>query len=388
MRPLSSVRKTREPGTRVERGERVGARVAVVVVSADGDDRHARPEHRELVGEAGVGRAVVSDLEHLDLPQRQGSRHLRLGVAGQEQVDRAVAREQRRCRGDAGSRPVSPRDRARGRGCWSRPSVYVRPDAGRDERHAEPARRRAQRPLVEALARLHRVDHRADVERPQDGRRAADVVAVPVRDDERGEPWRPMPPELPVDVCLGRPGVDEHRALRRLEQDCVALADVEERDAQPCRRRPRRRWVKRPPADREERHERDGGDDGGAAAVRRQRAQSRRRRREQPRRRERPCATTSARMAATRSGGPRTRSTLRRAPAIHESATAAEGITGASTAAARPQPSRTGIAGSASAFAGTVQSGIVPNWSQRIGAVTMPQAAEIPTTSTSQDGTG
>jgi hypothetical protein len=46
------------------------------------------------------------------------------------------------------------------------------------------------------------------------------------------------------------------------------------------------------------------------------------------------------------------------------------------------------MAGSASAFAGTVQSGIVPNWSQRMGAVTMPHAAEIPTTSTSHDGTG
>ena len=75
-------------------------------------------------------------------------------------------------------------------------------------------------------------------------------------------------------------------------------------------------------------------------------------------------------------------------PEIQESATAAGGITGARTAAARPQPSRTGIAGSASAFAGTVQSGIVPNWSQRIGAVTRPQAAEIPTTSTSQEGMG
>ena len=76
------------------------------------------------------------------------------------------------------------------------------------------------------------------------------------------------------------------------------------------------------------------------------------------------------------------------APAIHESATAAGGITGASTAAPSPQPSRTGIAGSASAFAGTVQSGMVPNCSQRIGAVTIPQAAEMPTTSTNAAGTG
>ena len=36
------------------------------------------------------------------------------------------------------------------------------------------------------------------------------------------------------------------------------------------------------------------------------------------------------------------------------------------------------MAGSASAFAGTVQRGIVPNCSQRIGAVTTPHAAEMP----------
>ena len=76
------------------------------------------------------------------------------------------------------------------------------------------------------------------------------------------------------------------------------------------------------------------------------------------------------------------------APAIHESATAAGETTGASTAAPSPQPSRIGIAGSASAFAGTVQSGIVPNCSHRMGAVTIPQAAEIPTTSTSGAGSG
>ena len=75
-------------------------------------------------------------------------------------------------------------------------------------------------------------------------------------------------------------------------------------------------------------------------------------------------------------------------PASHESATAAEGITGAITVAARPAPSSTGIAGSASAFAGTVQSGMVPNCSQRMGAVTIPQAAEMPITSTSQRGSG
>ena len=75
-------------------------------------------------------------------------------------------------------------------------------------------------------------------------------------------------------------------------------------------------------------------------------------------------------------------------PAIHDAATAAGGTIGASIAAASPAPRRTGIAGSAMAFAGTVHSGITPNWSQRIGAVTSPQAIEIPTTSTSARGSG
>src|SRR3954471_16736344 len=65
-------------------------------------------------------------------------------------------------------------------------------------------------------------------------------------------------------------------------------------------------------------------------------------------------------------------------PESDESATAAVGITGARIADPSPHPSSTGIAGSASALAGTVQSGIVPNSSQRMGAVTMPQADAVP----------
>ena len=75
-------------------------------------------------------------------------------------------------------------------------------------------------------------------------------------------------------------------------------------------------------------------------------------------------------------------------PASHDSATAAAGSTGAMTAAARPSPSSRGIAGSASAFAGTVHSGTTPNCSHRIGAVTRPQAPEMPTISTSFHGSG
>ena len=46
----------------------------------------------------------------------------------------------------------------------------------------------------------------------------------------------PMPAQLAGDAGLGRALVDEQRSPRRLQQDAVALPDVEERDAQPVRR--------------------------------------------------------------------------------------------------------------------------------------------------------
>ena len=54
--------------------------------------------------------------------------------------------------------------------------------------------------------------------------------------------------------------------------------------------------------------------------------------------------------------------------------------TASSPAVANASPSKSGIAGSANAFAGTLSSGSAPNWSQRIGAVTTPHAVETATT--------
>jgi hypothetical protein len=45
--------------------------MAVLVVRADRDHGDAGTKDAELIGEAGVGRAVVRDLEHLDPTQRQ-----------------------------------------------------------------------------------------------------------------------------------------------------------------------------------------------------------------------------------------------------------------------------------------------------------------------------
>src|SRR4051812_300089 len=55
-----------EPRTGMECRQRVGSRMAVVVVRADRDHGDARPEHLQLLREARIRRAMVSDLEHLD----------------------------------------------------------------------------------------------------------------------------------------------------------------------------------------------------------------------------------------------------------------------------------------------------------------------------------
>ncbi len=55
-------------------------------------------------------------------------------------------------------------------------------------------------------------------------------------DQQRREPVDPAPLELPGDVGRGRAGVDQDRiAPGGLQQDRVALADVEELDPQPGR---------------------------------------------------------------------------------------------------------------------------------------------------------
>ena len=92
------------------------------------------------------------------------------------------------------------------------------------------------------------------------------MIAVRVRDHERRERVQPHPPELAVDPCLGRAGIDEHRP-----------AGVSSRIASPC---PTSRnetrspaggdhdgggWRAHQPSREEQGDERDRGDDGCAA---------------------------------------------------------------------------------------------------------------------------
>ena len=67
--------------------------------------------------------------------------------------------------------------------------------------------------------------------------KAADVVALGMRQDEGREPPHPEVAQLPLHSSLRRTLVDEQCSLRHLQQDGVALADVEEGDAEPAWRR-------------------------------------------------------------------------------------------------------------------------------------------------------
>ena len=79
-----------------------------------------------------------------------------------------------------------------------------------------------------------------DLEPAEHAGGAADVIALRMGEDERRQPSDAEAGELSGDVRLGRPLVDEHVALGDLQQDRIALADVERRDAEA-----RRRWRRR-----------------------------------------------------------------------------------------------------------------------------------------------
>src|SRR5918995_2490811 len=81
------------------------------------------------------------------------------------------------------------------------------------------------------------MEHAADAHATDDLGCSTDVVALWMGEDERGERADSHADKLLRRVSLGRPLVDEDSGARRLQQDRVALADIEERHAQPARRR-------------------------------------------------------------------------------------------------------------------------------------------------------
>ena len=91
--------------------------------------------------------------------------------------------------------------------------------------------------MVRALGRETWVEHGAHIELLEHVGGAADVVALRMGEDERCKAFDAESFELAGDVRLRRALVDEDGALRDLQQDRVALADVEHGDPQSVRER-------------------------------------------------------------------------------------------------------------------------------------------------------
>ena len=211
--------------------------MAVLVVAAAGDDGDPRPELAQLGREPGILGAVVGDLEDLDLRKREVRRDVGLRVRREEDVRLAVGRDQ-----DDGVQVRVLRDRPLVRGpehAQAEPSGPVgRARANDVDRYVSIARGAERLLVLRAGRREIRVEHPPDPEPADHVRGASDVVALRMRQDERRQRADPHAQELLRRVALGRALVDEHPRARRLEQDRVALPDVEERDAQPGRRLP------------------------------------------------------------------------------------------------------------------------------------------------------
>jgi hypothetical protein len=91
--------------------------------------------------------------------------------------------------------------------------------------------------LVRARARQPRIEDLLDASATEHGGRPADVVSLRMGQHEDVDALDAEMTEELVDVRLGRALVDENGALGNLEQDSVALTDVEERDPESLRRR-------------------------------------------------------------------------------------------------------------------------------------------------------
>ena len=125
-----------------------------------------------------------------------------------------------------------------------------KPSPARRDDHADvmAPRRRERRPLVGALAGDGRVENAPDPDAVENSRGPSDVVALRMREDDHGQAPYAEAAKLRRDICLRRPLVDEHRAFGHLEQRAVSLADVEEGDPQPFRRRQGVGAASQPPA--------------------------------------------------------------------------------------------------------------------------------------------
>ena len=209
--------------------------------------------------------------------------------------------------------------------------------------------------------------NRTDVQPVDDPRRAADVVSLRMREDDRGQRPHAETLKLAGHVRLRRPLVHEHGGTRRLDEGGIALTDVEKRDAETGRRRPGRRRaerardrrdgqcerheccdglatpVPRQPPDEDDRPDEQGGDHDG----RRRRDLRRRPARDDPRDEREPPGAPTGEPRRARSPRPAARARRRQQRGTTRSAAASPARPRCSRAPSRARPARSGATRSA-----------------------------------------
>ncbi len=224
--------------------------MAVVVLGTDADDRDARPDGVQKGGRRGGSTPVVRHLEEIDAKLRGGDRTLReqrrvhvlFGVAHQQEATSAEPHVEddrdvvdaapglgRRLRHGAGPRPE----------CADCDAIEEETAAGGHalRRSALPGQLIGERlPARAGAAHPGRHDP-GDPVPPQEQGRPAHVVLVGVRQHEQIQPpipWRDPLIELSQQAVGIGTGVDQDpSAGRSLEQDRVALADIEHGEVEP-----------------------------------------------------------------------------------------------------------------------------------------------------------
>jgi hypothetical protein len=102
--------------------------------------------------------------------------------------------------------------------------------AGGDDGDMSAACGREGRLFVGARRWNPRIEHRVDAQAAQDPRGAADVVALRVGEDDRGEAANAETAQLTCHVRLRRALVDQDVPFRDLQEDRVALPDIQRSD--------------------------------------------------------------------------------------------------------------------------------------------------------------
>ena len=233
-----------EDGHVREGGERLRRGMPVLVVDSGGDDRDTRTEGVEKLGDRRRMRPVVPDLEQVDRPERPTRDQRRLdrclGVAAEERAEGAVADlEHHRSVVDVAVGEGSARigvggvedaqDGRRVEGDVGARAGQHDGDAGGGRIGQKPPVRR----IVECDAGVNDGAHSKTIENLD---QAGDVVLVRVAQDEQVDPAS-VEGQVRADAPQGELGVwatvDEHGgAVRRLDQDGVALANREHCDVE------------------------------------------------------------------------------------------------------------------------------------------------------------